>query len=162
MLINGIKQHRLPSGGQVGQYRFWGVFRQVYGSCSVLNPLQVVGHSGINAIVTRSGTALTPADNAQQEDGLLVLCHQGSATVTFTGVRPPVQVSGTEHILGERYSALLHTSLGSYSRHLGAPEEDRGGPVLATPAPATHCVPLHCPQLTFSQRSCWQANRDDI
>lgn len=162
MLINGFKQHRLPSGGQVGQDRLWGIFRQVWGSCSVLNPLQVVGHSGINPIVAWSGTALSPADNAQQEDGLLVLCHQGSAAVAFTRVRPPVQVSGTEHVLGECDSALLHAGLSSYSRHLGAPEEDRGGPVLAPPAPATHSVPLHPPQLTLSQRSCWQADRDDI
>ncbi|KAG7215632.1 hypothetical protein INR49_021987 [Caranx melampygus] len=45
---------------------------------------EVVGHPGVDAVVALAGAALPPADDAQQEGGLLVLRHQGPAAVALT------------------------------------------------------------------------------
>lgn len=106
----------------------------------VVYPIQVVGHSGVDAVVSWSGTPLTPADNPQQEDGLLVLCHQGSATVTFTRVLSALDVPSTKHILGEHHTAVLYTLLCPNPWDFQLPQEVRGGPVFTPPAPTAHRV----------------------
>lgn len=114
---------------------------QLVESCRpVVDPLQVVGHPGVDAIASWSGTALTPADYPQQEDGLLVLCHQGSAAVTFTRVLPTLDVSGTEHVLGERHTTVLLTLLCADAWDFQPPQKVWGGPVFTPPAPAAHRV----------------------
>lgn len=99
------------SGRQVVCGSFGVVCRLIWHCCSVVDPLQIVGHSGVDAVVARSGAALPPAHDPQQEHCLLVLCHQGAAAVAFTRVLPALNVSGTEHVLSEHHTALVHALL---------------------------------------------------
>lgn len=88
-----------------------------------MDPLQVVGHSGVDAVVAGSGAALPPAHDAQQEHRLLVLGHQRSAAVAFTRVLPALDVSGAEHVLGEHHATVLHTLLRPDPRDLQPPQD---------------------------------------
>lgn len=138
------------------------VCRLIWRCCSVVDPLQIVGHSGVDAVVARSGAALPPADDPQQEHCLLVLCHQGAAAVSFTRVLPALNVSGTEHVLSEHHAALLHALLRPDPWYLQPPQDVRGGSVLTPPPPAAHRVQADGPEVALSQRSCWQAGWDGV
>lgn len=138
------------------------VFWQIWCRCSVVDPLQVVGQPGVNAIVAWSGAALPPADNPKQEHSLLVLRHQGTTAVAFTRVLSALNVSGTKHVLGENHTALLDTLLRPDSRHLQPSQDMRGGPVFTPPSPAAHSVHADGPEFALSQWACWQAGWDGM
>lgn len=127
-----------------------------------MDPLQVVGQPGVDAIIARSGAALPPADDPQQEHRLLVLRHQGPAAVTFTRVLPALSVPGAEHVLSEHHAALLHTLLRPDSRHLQASQDVRGGTVFTPPPPATHSVHADGPEFALGQWALWQAGWDGV
>lgn len=114
----------------------------------VVDPLKVVGHSGVDAIVPRSGAALPPADDPQQESCRLILGHQGSTAVTFTRVLTTLNISGAKHVLSEHYATLIDTVLRADSRHLQASKDLCGRPIFAPPPPATHCVQPDHPEHT--------------
>ena len=149
-----------PSARQLEQRSFCDVPR--FRLCSVVDPLQVVGHSGVDAVVTRSGAALPPADDSQQEHCLLVVRHQGPAAVAFTRVLAALDVSGTEHVSCEDHAALLHTLLRPDPWHLQAPQDVRGGPELPPPPPAAHRVQTDGPEVTLGERARRQAGRDGV
>lgn len=91
--------------------------------CVVVYPLQVVGDACVDAVVAWPGAALPPAHDAQQECGLLVLCHQRPAAVAFTRVLPARKVSGTKHVFSELYATLLDALLCTYARHPEAAQQ---------------------------------------
>lgn len=114
-----------------------------------MNPLQVVGDTGVDAVVARTGTAPPPADDPEQEDGLLVTCHQGTAAVALARVLIALEVAGTEHVLRQRHATLLHTLLCADAWHQQAAQHSGDGPQLTPPPPTTDGVKAHGPQLTL-------------
>lgn len=127
-----------------------------------MDPLQIVGHSGVDAVVALTGAALPPADDPQQEHRLLVLRHQGAAAVTLARVLLALDVSGAEHVLGESHAALLQALLRWDPRHFEPPQDVRDGSVLAPLAPAAHRVLADGPEAALGQRSRWQADGDGV
>ncbi len=85
-----------------------------------MDPLQVVGDAGVNAVGPRSGAAFPPAHDAQKEGGVPVAGHQWPAAVPFTRVQLPLDVTGAEHVAGELHIAALDALLRADAGHLQA------------------------------------------
>lgn len=145
------------SGCQVEGWSLCVARHLLWHRCVVFYPLQVVGHAGVDAIVAWSSAAPPPADDPQQEHCVLILRHQWPAAVALTRVLPALDVSGTEHVFSELHAAVFNALLRADPRHLQPPQHRWGGSVLAPPPPAAHCVHADGPEITLSQRPCWQA-----
>lgn len=124
---------------------FCAVYRVNWCSCSVVDPLQVVGHTGVDAIVSWSGATLSPAHNPQEEHRLLVLCYQWSAAVAFTWVLLALNVTGTEHVLSQCDTTVLYTLLCPDAWHLQSPQDVRCWSIFTSSAPTAHCVLTNSP-----------------
>lgn len=88
-----------------------------------MDPLQVVGHTGVDAVVAWSGATFSPAHNPQEEHCLLVLRYQWSAAVAFARVLLALNVTGTEHVIRQFYAAVLDTLLFRDAWHLQSPQD---------------------------------------
>lgn len=67
----------------------------------VWDPVQKVGHSGVDTILVFIGTSFAPAHHTRQKPGLLVACHQRPTAVTFTSVLATAPEPSAKHVLGD-------------------------------------------------------------
>lgn len=123
-----------------------------------------MGHVGIHPIIPRVRTAPPPAHHARQEVGGAEERDQRAPVVSTATLLAPLQVSGTQHVVGEVELGSLG-ALGVLDDGDGHPAEDGGhrdgglgGGAVAVapggpPAPAGHGMVAERQQLPFGEVS---------
>lgn len=138
-----------------------------------LHPVHKVGHVGIYPIIPRVCTAPPPADHACQEVGGAVERDQWAPVVPSTTLLMTLQVSCTQHVVGEVELGSLGALgvLDDGDRKRAEDWGDRGtgwatGALSIAPdgplAPAGHGVVADQQELPLDEVFGWQADRDGM
>jgi hypothetical protein len=62
-----------------------------------LDPVNEVGHSGVDAWTVLLTTSITPGHNSSQDKASVHLASQGSSRISTTSVYPAVEVASAQH-----------------------------------------------------------------
>lgn len=159
-----IKHERLTDPGSAGSAELalrWTVVPFV---TDFLDPVDVVGHFGVDAQLLHVAAALAPGHQPHQEPGVSVERDHGAAAVPLTGVRPLAQDAGAQHVSGD---VVGHVLAADAAVHQGDFDDVEGGAepgaFLVLFAPAAHhrhgAVPVEDP---LGQAAPGETDGDDV